>query len=106
MTTPSVLLVQPTTAGYSIGMDTSLQVPELKETLRTNLLHRRKELKLSQAALAERAGLTQALISYFEKGEKTPSLETIAILAEHLRTTPAALLSADSFSAAASANGK
>jgi transcriptional regulator with XRE-family HTH domain len=52
----------------------------------------RKARKLSQAALAERAGLTRAYVTRLEAGQQDPSLSTITALAKALGVAAASLL--------------
>jgi transcriptional regulator with XRE-family HTH domain len=51
----------------------------------------RTERELSQAALAERAGLTVAALSRIERGHTNPTWGTIVALAKALHTTVANL---------------
>ena len=44
------------------------------------LLHARRRAGLSQAALAARAGTSQATVSAYESGRKVPSVETFSRL--------------------------
>lgn len=53
-----------------------------------NLYKLRKEKGLSQKKLAEMAGLSQAAIYYWEKGERKPKSEQLLKLAEALETLP------------------
>jgi transcriptional regulator with XRE-family HTH domain len=76
-----------------------MQIDELRSIVAANLKARRLELGLSQTALARAAGLTQASLSLIECGRHSPTLESLAALAVHLHTTPAALLTPDVFSA-------
>ena len=48
------------------------------------LVKRRKELKLSQRALAERCGMTQSSIGNIERHSASPKLETICLIADKL----------------------
>jgi len=49
---------------------------------------------LSQEELADRAGLHVSYISQLERGLKSPSLDSVAALAQSLDTTAAALVAA------------
>lgn len=71
---------------------------ELKTIVADNLIMRRAELGLAQGAVAEAAGISQTSLSLIESGKQTPSLETLALLADSLHTTPAALLTPEIFS--------
>lgn len=51
-----------------------------KEPFNKRLKERREQLGFSQRGLAERSGLTQAAISYLEKGESKPSRTAIESL--------------------------
>jgi transcriptional regulator with XRE-family HTH domain len=58
----------------------------------TAIRRRRRELDLSQAALADLAGLSQNYLSLVETGQRTPSLETLALVAESLHVPPSYLV--------------
>lgn len=75
----------------------SLTPDELCRVVRANVLARRRELKMTQAALAAAAGVHQPHVAAIERGAKIPTIETIAKLAEALRTTPDILLREDAF---------
>lgn len=77
-----------------------MQPEELARTITRNIRARRKELEITQVELAERTGISQATISQFERGEASPSVPSIAKLAEALETQPDALLRIDVFSKA------
>jgi len=70
-----------------------MQPAELKNTFRRNLRARRTELGLTQQTLANRVDVPHTYISDLERGRFSPSLATIATLAEALDTTPSVLLS-------------
>ena len=53
---------------------------------------RREALGLTQAALAERAGVTSNYVGVLERGLKLPTLDTLITLAKALETSPADLL--------------
>ena len=44
----------------------------------------RKNSGLSQGALAKRAGIAQSTLSYIEKGEKSPTMDTMASICDGL----------------------
>ncbi len=54
----------------------------------------RKDLKLSQEELAERSGLHRNFVGLIERGERSPTIETIFKLANGLETTPTRLIAA------------
>lgn len=56
------------------------------------LRHLRKEKKLSQSEVAEALGVSQGAISYWEKGEKLPDLNTFWLLCQFLDVEPNYLL--------------
>lgn len=60
--------------------------------LAANVKTRRKELDLSQEALALETEIDRTYISGIERALRNPSLTLIVKLAERLKTTPAALL--------------
>ena len=55
---------------------------------------RRQAAGLSQEALAVAAGLDRTYISMLERGERTPSLGTVLLLARALNTSMTSLVSA------------
>jgi transcriptional regulator with XRE-family HTH domain len=55
---------------------------------------RREAAGLSQEALASAAHLHRTYISMLERGERTPSLGTVLLLATALKTTMTSLVSA------------
>ncbi len=59
---------------------------------RKRLLEAREMRKLTQAQLAEKAGLPAAAISHFETGERKPSFENLVKLAEALSVSADYLL--------------
>ena len=75
-----------------------MQSPELVRVFAANVKSRRKELKLTQAQLAEMVKVTQPCIAQIEKGHRSPSVEFLAPLADALKTTPDALLTPKIFS--------
>jgi transcriptional regulator with XRE-family HTH domain len=79
-------------------MSTVVQATELAEILRKNIKARRKELGLTQQQLADRLKISQPCIAQIERGDRSLSLDNLAVWSEALGTTPAALLSPDTFS--------
>lgn len=61
-------------------------------TVGERIAERRKELKMSQRALAKAAGVSQPTISAIESGTKAPSTVTVQLIAHALRTTVSALM--------------
>jgi transcriptional regulator with XRE-family HTH domain len=57
-----------------------------------NLRRKRDRVGMTQARLAELAGLHRTAIARLEKGERTPRMETTFRLAGALGVSPAALL--------------
>ena len=53
---------------------------------------RRVAARLSEEALADRAGLHRTYISLLERGQRNPSLEVISAVAKGLGTTMASLV--------------
>ena len=64
----------------------------LSNTVQTNVLKYRRRQKLTQAALAEKAGISVSYVSMLERGRRTPPLETIEQLATALGVPALALL--------------
>jgi transcriptional regulator with XRE-family HTH domain len=52
-----------------------------------NVERRRRELNLTQAQLADKAGVTQGAISMIERGERVPSLDVLVKIADTLGCT-------------------
>ena len=65
---------------------------EYRKVLAQNVKAARKNLLLSQEALALEAEIDRTYISGIERALRNPSLDLIVKLAERLKTTPAALL--------------
>ena len=59
--------------------------------LSETVVFKRKVLKLTQAQLAEKAGMNRSMLSKLETGEYTPSIEQLQALAETLHFEPAAM---------------
>ncbi len=55
-----------------------------KQTIIEQLRQERKAANISQAKLAELAGMTQQQISMYENGVKSPSIDTVQRIAEVL----------------------
>ena len=64
----------------------------LSEQVSQNLKRARVRRKLSQSALAEKAGLAVSYVSMLERGKRSPPLDTLAALAGALGVAPAKLL--------------
>jgi transcriptional regulator with XRE-family HTH domain len=62
-----------------------------REALRSNVLFRRAQKRLSQAALAERAGVSRTILSAVENCEGNVTLESIEKIAGTLETSVADL---------------
>lgn len=72
-------------------------MPTRERTLKKfgrSLAERRREAGLSQEALADLAGLHRTYIGGLERGERNPTVVTLAGLADALECRPADLLSA------------
>jgi transcriptional regulator with XRE-family HTH domain len=69
-------------------------MPSLAETVAVNLKNQRQRRKLSQEALAAKAGLSVSYISMLERGQRSPPLDTLEVLAGALEVRPTSLLSA------------
>ena len=64
----------------------------LADRFATNLKTERLRRKLSQEALASKAGLSVSYISMLERGQRTPPLDTLESIARALQVTASALL--------------
>lgn len=69
-------------------------MPVLTETVAANLKTLRLQKKLSQDALAERAGLSVSYVSMLERGQRSPPLDTLEKLAAALGVPNTKLLEA------------
>jgi transcriptional regulator with XRE-family HTH domain len=67
---------------------------DYRRILAENVKAARKALDLSQEILALETEIDRTYISGIERGKRNPSLTLIVKLAERLKTTPAALLTA------------
>ena len=47
----------------------------------------RKQSGLSQKELAEKLGVAQASINYWEKGQRTPSIDMVALIADYFKVS-------------------
>lgn len=65
---------------------------KMRDTIAANIRRLRMALGLSQSALAERMGCTQARIAQLESGARSLPTDDLPGLAEALSTTPAALV--------------
>ena len=52
------------------------------ETFAKRLQQMRERRRISRSVMSELCGLSQSMISKYERGEKQPKLETLVILAE------------------------
>lgn len=57
---------------------------ELRKTFGANVRHHRKAQGLTQEALAEKAGISLEMMGRMERGEATPSFETVESIARSL----------------------
>ncbi len=57
-----------------------------------NLLAARKQLNISQQAVAKKAKVSVSYISMLERGARTPTLETLEVLAKAFGVAPLDLL--------------
>ena len=53
---------------------------EIRETMRLNIIKKRKELNMTQAELANAVNLKKNTIASWEQGLSSPDIDTIAIL--------------------------
>jgi transcriptional regulator with XRE-family HTH domain len=67
-------------------------VPDPLQTFTTNLRARRRELGLTQEAVALEAYMDQSQYSRIERGQVDPSIRTLTRVARALGATPSELL--------------
>lgn len=60
-----------------------------------NIRHTREQMGLTQAYVAEQAGVTQAMLCQIERGTKNPSLQLGAEIAKILNCSLESLLASD-----------
>ena len=60
-------------------------IPELHRYFAASIKQARERQGLSRLALAERAGLSQQMVSYLERGIRKPSLDTLVRVCEVLQ---------------------
>lgn len=53
---------------------------EIRETMRLNIINKRKELDMTQSELANAVNLKKNTIASWEQGLSSPDIDTIAIL--------------------------
>lgn len=63
-------------------MNRKRHIPRFSRYLAPNIKARREELGLTQSDLAERAGLSVSFLAAIEINNKTPSLETLDLIAD------------------------
>lgn len=63
--------------------------------LAKNLKQRAKDLKLTDAAIAEKLGMDSRRYGYYATGDREPDMATLINIAKVLLTTPNALLGVD-----------
>jgi transcriptional regulator with XRE-family HTH domain len=66
-------------------------VPNIRKNLGARIREERRQLGLSQEGLATAAGLDRTYVGGVERGERNPSLESIAAIASALGVPLAAL---------------
>ena len=64
----------------------------LSETASMNLKNTRIRRKLSQEALATKAGISVSYVSMLERGQRSPPLDTLELLAKALKVPATSLL--------------
>jgi transcriptional regulator with XRE-family HTH domain len=67
-------------------------MPSLADKFAANLRSERLRRRLSQEALAGKANLSVSYISMLERGQRTPPLDTLEVLARALSISPVSLL--------------
>jgi len=67
-------------------------MPSLADRFSVTLRSERLRRKLSQEALASKAGLSVSYISMLERGQRTPPLDTLELLAKALAVSATSLL--------------
>jgi len=73
-----------------VKLDTKIR--RIRADVAKLLKEKRQEKGLSMREVADRAGLTQPFISYIEKGDRVPTIDTLARLCFALETKASELL--------------
>ena len=74
----------------NIQIDEGMEV--IHQNLGQNLRQRRKSLKLTQEAFAQRCGLHRTYVGAIERGERNITLSTLASIAAALNIQPQKLI--------------
>jgi transcriptional regulator with XRE-family HTH domain len=72
--------------------DYSARPMSLSSIVAKNLLALRRKQNLTQTALAKKTGLSVSYISMLERGQRSPPLDTIEVLAKVLKLPAASIL--------------
>jgi transcriptional regulator with XRE-family HTH domain len=65
---------------------------DMRRLVAQNVRNARLGLQMTQETLAETSGFSQQYISDLERGRRNPTVVSLYMLAQALRTTPAALI--------------
>jgi len=76
-------------------------MPELRQEVGAQIRIWRRDRKLTQATLAERAGLSRDMIGFIERGRAAPSLAALERISRALDVSLAVLFGGPNISAAA-----
>lgn len=79
-------------------MNQLMDANELRQVLAENIKNRRRELQMTQTQLALAVNCTQGKIAQIEAATRALPSDELAVFAEALRTTPAALVTPGNFS--------
>jgi transcriptional regulator with XRE-family HTH domain len=74
-------------------MASKTESDQIFKVMGSRIKMRREELRLSQDDLAGKSGITKSYISNIENGKQNVTVEVLRVLAEHLKTSIAALIS-------------
>lgn len=78
----------------------TVELPQIRTIIGKNVKHLRKRDELTQQQLAEKVGIKQPSIAAIEAGDASPSIDTIAKVAEVFQVPPDMILRRDAFEAA------
>lgn len=81
-------------AGMTQGTSTDVAIDEdtIHQRLGSNIKRRREQVGLTQAVLAERAGIHRTFLNQVENGHRSITIGVLVRLAAALDTTPALLV--------------
>ena len=91
-TREGVIRVTLKNGGIEESTTKEIEAINIRETIATNIVAYRKKLKLSRAELSKKVGVTEAAVSQYERGLRTPQVEILCRMANTFKTSVDVLL--------------